>query len=136
VWFVQTRFETPHAVKISKRSSLVLDGNVTIQALDLDGALTVRVARGASLRIESLTVRNGGWQLVRYRSIRPNDVHVWILSLAIGSQARRWSVRAHVYMRRTPGHVSERQRRARATSRHEQSSTYCMLSGLQQDGLP
>jgi hypothetical protein len=62
---MQKRFETPHAVKISKRSSLVLDGNVIIRSLDVDGTLVIRVARGATLLIEKLTVRNGGWQLVR-----------------------------------------------------------------------
>ena len=55
----------PAAVKISEDSSLVLRGRVTIESLDLDGALDVSVADGASLHIHRLVVRNDGWTLVR-----------------------------------------------------------------------
>lgn len=37
--------------------------------LDVDGALDVDVASGASLHIERLIVRNAGWQLVRCLSM-------------------------------------------------------------------
>jgi len=51
-------------VRISDRSTLVLEGDITIKSLDLDGTLVVKVAPGASLVIEDATIRNKGWQLV------------------------------------------------------------------------
>jgi UDP-sugar pyrophosphorylase len=51
-------------VRISDRSTLVLEGDITIKNLDLDGTLVVRVAPGASLAIEDVTVQNKGWQFV------------------------------------------------------------------------
>jgi UDP-sugar pyrophosphorylase len=51
-------------VKISQRSTLVLEGpGVTVEALDLDGALVVRAVPGARVTIRRLAVRNAGWAL-------------------------------------------------------------------------
>jgi UDP-sugar pyrophosphorylase len=51
-------------LRISDRSTLVLDGDITINSLDLDGTLVVRVAPGASLVIDDATIRNQGWHFV------------------------------------------------------------------------
>jgi len=50
-------------VRISDRSTLVLEGDVTLKGLDLDGTLIARAAPGASLCIEGAAIRNQGWQL-------------------------------------------------------------------------
>mmetsp|Transcript_10883 Transcript_10883/g.19215 ORF Transcript_10883/g.19215 Transcript_10883/m.19215 type:complete len:600 (+) Transcript_10883:279-2078(+) len=57
---IRNRFPDPEAVKISDRSSLVLEGDVTIESLDLDGDLRVVAAPGASIVIKHLTVKNDG----------------------------------------------------------------------------
>jgi UDP-sugar pyrophosphorylase len=51
--------------KISQRSSLVLDGHhITIQNLDLDGALVIRAGKDTFVSVDGLKVRNKGWSLV------------------------------------------------------------------------
>lgn len=62
---MQERFLSPQQVTISTRSSLVVSGDVTIEHLDLDGALVLCVDPGAQLTIRSLVVRNKGWIVVR-----------------------------------------------------------------------
>ena len=52
----------PEAISISTKSTLIVSGEcVTIEQLKLDGALTIDVADGGELTIESLTVVNDGW---------------------------------------------------------------------------
>jgi len=51
-------------VRISDRSTLILEGDVTLKNLDLDGALVVRVAPGASLIIDGANVSNKGWSFL------------------------------------------------------------------------
>ena len=52
-------------IKISKRSSLVLDGHhVTIKSLNLDGALVIRAGEDTHVTVEGLKVENKGWELV------------------------------------------------------------------------
>lgn len=58
------RFPEPSKIKISGRSSLVLSGNLVIESLELDGALTIECEEGASGTIKGLTVRNKGWKKV------------------------------------------------------------------------
>ena len=56
------KFTNPSAVSISGRSSLVLKGEgLTIESLDLDGALVVECEPGATGVIRKLTVWNKGW---------------------------------------------------------------------------
>ena len=48
-------------VKISKRSTLVLDGaGIELHDVEVDGALIVRVCEGANLKIDGLRVSNDG----------------------------------------------------------------------------
>jgi len=51
-------------VRISDRSTLVLEGDVTLKNLDLDGTLVVRARPGASLTIDGAVVVNKGWQFL------------------------------------------------------------------------
>jgi UDP-sugar pyrophosphorylase len=44
-------FPYPNRIKISARSTLVLEGNVVVENLDLDGALVAKAAPGHSLRV-------------------------------------------------------------------------------------
>lgn len=56
------KLPTPSNVSITSRSSLVIKGaKVTIERLELDGALVIDVADGGSLVIKSLSVQNEGW---------------------------------------------------------------------------
>ena len=47
-------------VTVSDRSTLVLEGDVRLESLDLDGTLVVRAAPGAAVVVTGLRVRNGG----------------------------------------------------------------------------
>lgn len=49
---------------ISASSTLVLEGDVEVERLELDGALVVRAAPGAAVRVAALAVRNAGWRFV------------------------------------------------------------------------
>ncbi|CAM9848002.1 unnamed protein product, partial [Sphacelaria rigidula] len=60
---LRKRFPKPSAISVTARSTLLVTGGgeVTIEALSLDGALMVEVEAGASLIIRNLTVKNEGW---------------------------------------------------------------------------
>jgi UDP-sugar pyrophosphorylase len=50
-------------VRVSSQATLVLDAaNLSINRLDVDGALVVRAAPDAEVRLDSVTIRNRGWQ--------------------------------------------------------------------------
>ncbi|GMI11233.1 hypothetical protein TrLO_g15552 [Triparma laevis f. longispina] len=54
-------------LKISSKSSLSVEGyNVEIDGLNLDGALIINVADGASLKIKDYGVFNEGWKIKSY----------------------------------------------------------------------
>jgi len=57
---IQSRFPTPEKVKISEQSVLVVEGNVIIESLELDGDLRLHAAPGATLVIRNLTCLNQG----------------------------------------------------------------------------
>ena len=51
-------------MKISERSSLILDGHhITIQGLDLDGALVIRTGDDTHVTIDGPSISNDGWTL-------------------------------------------------------------------------
>jgi len=60
-------------VVISADSTLILDGDIEIYNLKLDGALMVYACPGAKVTIRNLTVKNAGWA---FREIDPNDSSV------------------------------------------------------------
>lgn len=59
------KFPSPEKVKISSRSTLVVRGpGVTIESLELDGALIIDVDRGEEAIVRDLKVNNEGWVFV------------------------------------------------------------------------
>ncbi len=55
------RFPYPSKINITARSCLVIEGDVTIKSLNLDGALTIKCEEGAIGEIPELIVKNYGW---------------------------------------------------------------------------
>jgi hypothetical protein len=56
---------------ISKRSSLIVDGEASLTNLELNGALVIRPSgAGTRVRIEGLQEANNGWEL---RPLGPNE---------------------------------------------------------------
>ncbi|CEL97994.1 unnamed protein product [Vitrella brassicaformis CCMP3155] len=51
-------------INISAKSTLVLEGDIEIKDLDLDGALVIKVAPGAKAIVDGLKVSNPGWEFV------------------------------------------------------------------------
>jgi len=66
------------SVKITERSSLVLDGDIAIKGMDLDGALVIRACSGAQVVVDGLKVENKGWQVQELDSSAeyPEDVRI------------------------------------------------------------
>uniref|UniRef100_A0A7S1NMY0 Uncharacterized protein n=1 Tax=Eutreptiella gymnastica TaxID=73025 RepID=A0A7S1NMY0_9EUGL len=71
--------------KVSASSTLILDGDITVQKLDLDGCLIVRAVKGAKVTIKRLTVRNAGWKFAALDSSRSSPEYLSIR----GYQVRR-----------------------------------------------
>lgn len=65
---VKARIPAGARVSISQRSTLVLDGEITLEGLELDGALTITAKAGCRVRIKRLAVRNEGWRLDPYQA--------------------------------------------------------------------
>eukprot|EP00448_Togula_jolla_P020703 CAMPEP_0170583456 /NCGR_PEP_ID=MMETSP0224-20130122/8145_1 /TAXON_ID=285029 /ORGANISM="Togula jolla, Strain CCCM 725" /LENGTH=580 /DNA_ID=CAMNT_0010906785 /DNA_START=77 /DNA_END=1820 /DNA_ORIENTATION=- len=49
---------------ISQRSTLVLDGDILLESLHLDGALRIVAKPGARVRVVKLSVKNEGWEMI------------------------------------------------------------------------
>lgn len=68
------KFTSPEKVKISSRSTLVVRGpGVTIESLDLDGALIIDVDRGEEAIVRDLVVKNDGWKFVPPQEKEPDE---------------------------------------------------------------
>lgn len=64
-------FPTPEAIKISRRSTVILDGqDIMVHALDVDGAVKISAVPGAQVEVKSLHVENAG---VEYEPVDPAD---------------------------------------------------------------
>eukprot|EP00743_Colponemidia_sp_Colp-15_P001621 GILK01001770.1.p1 GENE.GILK01001770.1~~GILK01001770.1.p1 ORF type:complete len:591 (+),score=105.00 GILK01001770.1:58-1830(+) len=63
-------------VRISARSTLVVDGDVCLESLTLDGALVIKAAHGAKVTVKSLNVENAGWQFVPLESNVPEYLKI------------------------------------------------------------
>lgn len=50
--------------RVSDRSVLVLDGDIIVDNLDLDGTLIVQAGPGVKLQIKNAKVRNDGWEFI------------------------------------------------------------------------
>ena len=59
---IKARFRNPAAVSLTARSTLVLDGDIVVEGLQLDGALIVRAGPGARVVLRGLVVRNAGYE--------------------------------------------------------------------------
>lgn len=58
------KFPSPAQVKISQKSTLVVEGpGVVFESLEVDGALTIKAVPGAKVTIRGLKVVNKGWEL-------------------------------------------------------------------------
>jgi len=71
---VRARLAAGASVRISQRSTLVLDGDVTLENLTLDGALTITASPGCKVRIAWLSVKNEGWLLEATAEDEPDEV--------------------------------------------------------------
>jgi len=60
-------------VKVSAGSSLILDGDIDIMNLTLDGALEIKAGPGAKVTVKNLTVKNNGWE---FAEVDPSDEKV------------------------------------------------------------
>jgi len=60
-------------VKITRRSTLILDGDIDLYNLQLDGALLIKACPGAKVTIKNLVVKNDG---LVFKEIDPNDEDV------------------------------------------------------------
>merc|ERR1711957_457619 len=57
------RFSPGASVKITWGSTLILEGDITLENLALDGALVIKAAPGCHINIKRLNVVNRGWLL-------------------------------------------------------------------------
>lgn len=66
----ETRGRIQGEVSITPRSTVVLDGDITLGDVTVDGALIVRAANGAKVHIKNLTVKNEGYV---FRVVDPSN---------------------------------------------------------------
>lgn len=52
-------------IKVTLGSTLILDGDVSIEGLELDGTLILRASPGKKLIVKNLKVHNKGWEVVK-----------------------------------------------------------------------
>jgi len=50
-------------VRVSDRSSLLLDGDIILHSLELDGALAIHACAGARVHVRECAISNGGWAI-------------------------------------------------------------------------
>jgi len=67
---IKEKLPSPEKVSISDTSTLVLEGDVTINSLTLDGSLCIRASEGAKVEIKNLTVKNDA---IEYVAISEDD---------------------------------------------------------------
>ena len=60
---IRARFTSPKDVHIAADATLVLDGDITVNRLDVRGALVLHAAPGAQVTVDGLTVTDGRWTL-------------------------------------------------------------------------
>jgi len=71
----KVRFPNPSKIKISARSTLVVQGaGVTIESLDLDGALIIECEEGATGVIKGLKVQNEGFVRIPVEASDSNEI--------------------------------------------------------------
>jgi len=80
-------------IKISQRSTLILDGDIILERLSLDGALTITARPGSCVRVVDLDVTNDGWVLEPTAMEEKGDEVAWIR----GFKVRRGETRELVF---------------------------------------
>ena len=85
---VLTRAVGGPAISISASSFLLLDGDITIESLTLDGALSIRACAGASVVVRACAVVNQG---LRFEPVAP------------GTPAKAVSIRGYAVGERSDG---------------------------------
>lgn len=60
---VRARIAPEAKVHITQRSTLILDGEIVLEGLELDGTLIIRAAPGARVIIRRYALTNPGWEL-------------------------------------------------------------------------
>jgi len=70
--------------RITARSTLIVEGDVVLDNLDLDGALWIKAAQGVSVTVKNLTVRNDGWHLTALDGVNvtPFPIHYPVVTSA------------------------------------------------------
>merc|ERR1712129_606653 len=61
-------------IKISKDSTLILEGNVVVKKMELNGTLIVRARGDAKIVIDGLVVKNDGWKFVEIEDLDDSKV--------------------------------------------------------------
>ena len=91
---VRSRFDSSGKVAISSESTLVLEGDVSIKNLELNGALCLRAVNGSKIRVENLKVNNAGFE---FKTIDPNDANF----------APKYQIRGYVLNKKANGEIIE-----------------------------
>jgi len=74
---VRARLAPDAKVQITQRSTLVLDGDIILEELTLDGTLIICAAPGSRVTIKLLVVKNEGWELDPASKDDPDpEVHI------------------------------------------------------------
>ena len=69
----RAKLPTPHDVRLSPGSTLLLQGDLrglTIHSLEVKGALTLRMVQGATVTLRRVRVSNAGWS---FRELAPDE---------------------------------------------------------------
>ena len=77
---VMSRVPGGSQVTVSSRSTLVLDGHVTLHSLELDGALVVKAGPGVRIAVKGCKVANAGWE---WRALTPEETKAAPEAIAI-----------------------------------------------------
>lgn len=70
---IKEHFPTPSSVKISAKSTLYVEGDVTFESLELDGTLIIRCPAGSSAIVRDLKVNNAGWH---FKALKGEEAEV------------------------------------------------------------
>lgn len=83
---MQDRLKSPGKIKISSRSSLVLDGDISLKELVLNGALSIRAEEKAEIVINSLKVENKGLEFIDLDGSEPEAIAIRGYKLKMSEQ--------------------------------------------------
>uniref|UniRef100_A0A7S3JVS8 UTP-monosaccharide-1-phosphate uridylyltransferase n=1 Tax=Aureoumbra lagunensis TaxID=44058 RepID=A0A7S3JVS8_9STRA len=73
---IKASFPTPSFVKISTTSSLVLNGEITVRSLILDGALIINAVPGAKVIVLECVIKNKGYHRIPCAEDAPESLKI------------------------------------------------------------